>query len=227
MKVFFLGDAHVVGYRDESFGAFDRFSRMLNPGDVLCIVGDFFNFFFGGYTPEDLFPILEFFKGLKEKGVLLYFSEGNREFFSKDTLEGFGFVKVSRFLKLEIGGERAFVFHGDGILRKDKGYRTLRPFLRNPFSRLASRLLGGKIIYKLGKKLSKTPGKPPSGTPKDYLIYSRSLLGLGYKYVVMGHIHRECVAKFGSGYYINPGCWFYKRTYVELVGGRPFLRRFE
>ena len=200
---------------------------MFSPGDILCIVGDFFNFFFGGYIPEDLFPILEFFKELRGRGILLYFSEGNREFFSKKILGSFGFVKVSRCLDLKVNGEKAFVFHGDGILKEDKGYRTLRPLLRNPFSRFISRLLGGKVIYKLGRRFSKIPGKPPSRTPKDYLIYSKALLGLEYKYVVMGHIHKECVYKLGSGYYINPGCWFHKRTYVELVGGKPFLRRFE
>ncbi len=227
MRVFFLGDAHVVGSQDDSFKAFTRFSKVLNPGDVLCIVGDFFNFFFGGYIPKDLAPVLDFFKGLRQKGILLYFSEGNREFFSKKVLEDFGFARVSRFLDLDLCGGKAFIFHGDGILGEDKGYRTLRPLLRNPFTRSFSKLLGERLIYGLGRRFSKVPGKPPSKTPKDYLSYSKALLSLGYRYVVMGHIHKECIAALGSGYYINPGCWFCKRTYVEIVEERPFLRRFE
>ncbi len=221
-KIFFLADAHIRSFEDAPFKDFKVFSGYLDPGDSLYILGDFFDFFYGsgGYVPCAYVPVLEHFKLMSERGVKLFFVEGNREFFSAPLLLRFGFAEVKRRLILDLDG-RILLIHGDGILSSDWRYRTLRRLLRNPFAFALSKVAGGKLIYSLGFKFSKTPSWIPGATHEDYIEYAKRCVAQGYSGVIMGHTHRGELLRFeGGGFYANPGGWFYSRSYLVYDEGK-------
>ncbi len=218
-RLFFLGDVHTRG-NDESFADFKRFSGFLERGDALYILGDFFDFFYGAtdYVPSNYRPVLELFKTLSERGVRLFFVEGNREFFSKSLLISWGFSDVSSSFTLFLEG-KVLVLHGDGISGPDWKYRLMKRALRNTFSSLVFRLLGPRSVYRMGFSLSKTP-PAPSRPHEDYVGFAARLVRSGYRGVIMGHTHVKDFVKFPEGgFYANPGAWFLDKGFVVYEDG--------
>ncbi len=221
MAFYFLGDAHISSFESKSFKIFKSFSLSLHPGEKLFLLGDFFNFFVGSweYIPDNIRPILLHFKDISERGVELFFIEGNREFYSEYLLKKYGFKEVLKEMTLELDIGKVLLLHGDGVLKDEWNYRWMRFFLRNPITHGFAKALGGRLIYKIANGItSRKRPKRSSLIPKGYLDFAKNMAKRGYRGIIMGHVHREGIIWNDNFFYANTGEWFSKFTYIVYTG---------
>jgi UDP-2,3-diacylglucosamine hydrolase len=143
-------------------------------------------------------------------------------------------------VRLEIGGKRIFIAHGDMVDRKDYGYRLLRGFFRSPLMKAFIHLAPGRWIEKIGQVSSQKSRNQKPLLPVDlpmsrmeklrniYRSFAAERLAEGYDFVVLGHCHDldEMMFTIGErkGQYVNVGyprvhgsflCWSPGETKIQ------------
>lgn len=234
MKTVAFSDVHlppVPGQSEE----FVRFLHELGDRRVgrLVILGDLFDFWFeyrhvvfSGY-----FETLEAFAELRRQGVELHLVCGNHDFWAGRFLkEHLGFQVHPERLELELAGKRALLLHGDGVNRRDLGYRVYKHIARARLTIALFRLIHPDLAMEIARRVSRTsrrivqardPGK--SLEAKALREFAKGVLSRGEaEIVVCGHAHAPALEEYafstGTGLYINTGDWLDHRSYVEWDG---------
>jgi UDP-2,3-diacylglucosamine hydrolase len=128
---------------------------------------------------------------------------------------------------ISLGGKRFWIAHGDGIMKKDRGYRLLKKILRHPLSIFLYRLLHPDLAFGLAgfcSKLSRDHHAFPD-RDEDYIAHAESRFSEGYDCVVMAHTHQPMVMEKNGHLYVNIGDWMRYFTYSKLENGRLTLER--
>ena len=110
------------------------FDKIKSSGGTLIIGGDFFDFWFDYHyvIPSGYIDLLEQLKQLYQTGISIHFVLGNHDYWD------FGFFK-KKFNAITYPDNFDFhqneiqiqVCHGDGILKKDIGYRFMKKIIRS------------------------------------------------------------------------------------------------
>lgn len=203
------------------------------PRRIICL-GDIFDFWFeykhvifSGY-----FEVLNAFYELHRKGVELFFIGGNHDFWAGESLKKIGFKILPSGYILDLDGCRTMLIHGDGLNKKDWGYRFFKRISRNPFVVTVFRWIHPDWAMGLAQILSKGSRKlkenntahhyQEAETIKHYAI-EKMEEGL-CDAVVAGHCHQpECsVLQINNRpcWYVNSGDWIDNKTYVHWDGKR-------
>lgn len=131
-------------------------------------------------------------------------------------------VRLMGFLG-RVGGEKAGQQIADAGERFTEAIGLLEQLI--PQVDEGQRITLQKILEQTREVLSKeSPGE--RGYPLGEQIYEEAaekLIGEGARWVVMGHTHHPLRRQFGSGLYVNTGCWVWDRyppTYARFAGGR-------
>lgn len=229
--IYCISDAH-LGLRLS--GAADReellirfFRQRVSRGTHLFIVGDLFDFWIE-YTHAirpDYVPVVCELKRLCEQGVEVHYLCGNHDFaigpFLRDTI---GVHIHTAPFQITLQGKRLYFFHGDGLLKKDVGYRVLRRILRNPVNQRLFKLLHPNLGIPVAQLVS--------GSSRHLLSFRMSSSHL-YEYrqaayarlqqdndiVVFGHTHVPELSIWDDRVYCNTGTWLKKRTFAHLYEG--------
>jgi UDP-2,3-diacylglucosamine hydrolase len=235
--VYFLSDAHLGAatqqkerLKEKNLLAF--LEQVKEDGDYLYVLGDLFEFWFE-YTnvmPKEHFDILIKLKELAQKGVKITYIAGNHDFWLGDFLPERIGIKVFREpISVEHQGKRILLIHGDGLSKKDRGYRILKRILRNRTNIWLYRQLPPDLGIPLAKKvasLSRSHTSRKEYQFEDYLNFARQKIEQGYDAVVMGHTHCPLIKDLGKGIYLNVGDWIENFTYGILKGGKFLLEKF-
>lgn len=191
----------------------------------IFFVGDLFDFWFEYkyVIPKRYFSVLHQLKLFAEKNIEMHYLTGNHdfwlgEFFTREM--GITTHDSNWVGKLE--GKNFYLFHGDGIAKKDVGYRILKKILRNnfnikiyrwlhpdlgiPFAHLVS---GSSRIYTDRRDLK---------DDEDYVNFAKARFEEGYDYVVMGHRHNPTEIEENGKKYINLGDWLVHFSYAVFDG---------
>ena len=120
------------------------------------------------------------------------------------------------------------MFHGDGLIKADIGYRALRRVLRNPFNQKIYKLLHPNIGVPLGSFCSGSSRKMTSrwiseGVLEEYRQRAREYFGCGSDIVVFGHTHHPEIRRWADKVFCNPGEWIRRYTYAKLENGEMSL----
>lgn len=237
-KVCFISDAHfgidLPGYEDREERFFHFIERVASGASDLYIVGDLFDFWveYRNSIRPDYFTVLHHLKQLRDSGTLIHYLAGNHDFalgpFLRDTM---GFSIYPDAAAITIQGKRLYLYHGDGLIKRDFGYRALKKLLRNPFNQRMYKLLHPNIGVPLGSFISgssrKYLNKPLSEALRnEYRTLAREELARGHDIVVYGHIHQPDCIRYPEGLYCNIGSWLKNYTYATMVGGRFSLMRY-
>lgn len=238
MRLLVVSDLHIWGPEDPVYHSLLKLIRShAKPADDLVLAGDIFDLFVGNkgvYRQR----YSEFFTALREagdRGVRLHYIEGNHDFLIRRAFAKIPGLRVyPHEVKLEIGGKRIFVAHGDTVDQKDLAYRALRLFFRSPLMKGLVLAMPGRLLDRIGRKSSETSraAKPvlASEMPieraqylrKCYRSYAAERLAEGYDFVVMGHCHDldEMRFKVGDrqGQYVNVG---YPRIHGSFLTWAP------
>ncbi|MBD3381536.1 MAG: UDP-2,3-diacylglucosamine diphosphatase [candidate division Zixibacteria bacterium] len=240
MTRFFMSDAHLgenFKKREElKLARLHSFLEMvLARGRELYIVGDLFDFWFEyrhAIPKHHLRTILKFAR-LKEAGIDLHYITGNHDHWLGDFLSGeVGFEIHRDDYRTELDGKRLLITHGDGIAKKDRGYRMLKRILRNRFNIFMYRLIPPDLGIPLAKHVSQTSRGHTQKRPKEsflaeYRNYAHQQLRSGEDIVIIAHTHVPEKVEFEEGLYFNTGDWVENFSYLEMEAGRIELKFWE
>ena len=189
---YFISDVHIgAGTETEEEKKFFRLNSFFNnikkPGNELFIVGDLFDYWFvyNHAVPNKFYAILFEISKLIEAGVSVHFLRGNHDCWLKDFLTDQVKINVlPDVCSAEINGKKVFIFHGDGILKNDKGYRLLKKIFRHPLNIFLYRCLHPDIGIPLTKRMSQT-SKHYTSTKvfnhrNEYIEYAKTKFDNGY-----------------------------------------------
>lgn len=239
-SIFFISDAH-LGTPDRELEALKReklftFLEMVRrEGRELYILGDLFDFWFeyGSLIPRQHAGILSWLWRLRERGVTVHYVVGNHDYWAGEFFEKELGVRVWKEpLTVDLGGKRAFLTHGDGFEKGDRGYHVLKRILRNRvsiflFSLLHPRL--GFFIARMTSALSKGDyeKKAPRASKalKEYAL-SR-LKSADIDLFITGHTHTPEITKAGGKTFVNLGDWIRHFTFAVIEDGELKLMKWD
>ena len=131
--VFFISDAHfgipVEGGENREKHFEDLLSNAAGNLTDLYIIGDLFDFWieYRYAIRPDYFSVLCCLKSLVDRGVKVHYLAGNHDFALGPFLkENIGINIYHNSLEVEIQGKKVYLFHGDGLIKRDFGYRILK-----------------------------------------------------------------------------------------------------
>ena len=237
-KIYFISDAHLG--RDSSSTEREKeqklcsfLSEIQKEAEYLYILGDLFDFWFEykHLIPKQYSSILWRLKQLKDSGTKIYYLAGNHDFWLGDFLpKELGIEIYFDFLEATHQGKKLFLTHGDGLAKKDMGYRILKKILRNKFNIWWYRQLPTGLAYSLAKKVSQASRGYTAERDLKYLEeykkFAQGKIASGFDYVLLGHIHIPIFEKIENGYYVNLGDWFKNFTYGVMERGELRLERY-
>ena len=223
---YIVSDTHLGVASSQIERSFVGFLRGLS-GDArsLVINGDLFDFWFEWKTviPRRSFRALAALAELRDAGVEVLWVAGNHDCWGGDVLrEDVGVSYIVGPWEGTISGWKTRIEHGDGLREKeDRGYRMIRPIMRNKFAIRAFRLLHpdwASSVAQGSSNASRTYRAIDEGRGlRDYatgeLTKSRDL-----ELLVYGHSHVPALERIeGAGIFANAGSWLDAPTYLRVT----------
>jgi UDP-2,3-diacylglucosamine hydrolase len=257
--VYFISDAHLGAEekekektKEEKLASF--LGGIRGDGECLYILGDMFEFWFEykDVMPKDHFRVLAKLRELVDSGTRVNYVVGNHDFWLGDFLsKQIGIEIFKHPIEVTHQGRKIFAAHGDGLAKKDSGYRILKKILRNRLNIFLYRQIPPDISYPLAKfvagKSRAQADRREAGYLEDYKNFAHEKISQGFDAVILAHTHVPTLefltpdfplgrAELGEqirrssfpqkGVYMNIGDWFQHFTYGKLVEGEFYLERF-
>ena len=231
-SVFFLSDAHLgAETEDKEKLKEEKLIRFLDKvkqeGEFLYLVGDLFEFWFEykNVIPKENFGVLNKLKELTNCGIKIKYVVGNHDFWLGDFLPGkIGIPIFKQSIEANHQGKKIFITHGDGLSKRDVGYRILKRILRNRVSIFLYRQVPPDISYPLAKFVArrsrKTVERREVGYLEEYEEFAAQKIEQGFDAVILAHTHVPVMRNLGKGIYLNLGDWFEHFTYGRLCEGK-------
>ncbi len=232
-KVYFISDIHLQPYDTEEEERkrkylFEFLEKVRGEKCTLFIVGDLFDFWFEykHVIPCHYFKTLRYLQKTVEAGCDVHIIVGNHDYWMGDFFPNELGVRIHQHpLDIEISNKRFFIIHGDGILKRDKGYRIMKKFLR---SKLLTRLFGllhPDFAFAIARKVSSGSRSYTLRSPEmektirnEITEYSRNKFKEGYQYIVMGHYHMPTAYRENGNTFLNLGDWMKYFTFGYFDG---------
>jgi UDP-2,3-diacylglucosamine hydrolase len=171
-------------------------------------------------------------KQLVEGGLKIKYLVGNHDFWLGDFLpRQIGIPIFKEPLEVVHQEKKIFITHGDGLAKKDLGYRILKNILRNRVNIFLYRQVPPDVAYPLAKfvarKSRKSVEKRDSSHLQEYESFAAEKISQGFDAVILAHTHVPVLRDFGDGVYLNLGDWFKHFTYGKLQEGIFRLESFD
>ena len=229
-----FSDAH-LGFAPEAVNRNVReFLKYLRgtAGSVV-INGDLFEFWFEWKTviPRASFRVLAAIADLRDAGIPVVMIAGNHECWGGDVLtKDVGVDYRMDGWSGSIGSWNARIEHGDGLRPiEDRGYRAIKPILRNPVAMRAYRWLPPDLATALAggsSNASRTYVARDKGA--GLLAAAGRVLGAeqSLDLLILGHSHTPALQRIGGRQvYANGGSWLDAPHYLRIDGDRIALRQ--
>ena len=211
-KSYFVSDVHLglqVGDPAERESRFVAFLRSL-PVDTesLYLLGDVWDFWYEyrDVVPKGYIRVFSALQDLMDRGVKVYFFQGNHDVWTYSYFEELGMKTLSQPYCVEIAGKTFCLGHGDGLGPVPFGYRFLRGLFHNRLAQFLFSLLHPWIAFRFGNGWSK--GNRLSHD-KEYVFRGDEeplyKFAEGFSeenkvdYFVFGHYHESVDLKLKSG----------------------------
>ena len=241
--VTFLSDVHLGAHAPAVEAAKERdliaFLDRLEPGSMLYLLGDVFDFWFDyAEPPRRHGPVLRALQRARARDVAIAFMGGNHDYWVRG---GRGPGWLERELGIRVlddpfvachDGLALLLTHGDALGGARGGYRWMRAVLRNPAAIFAFRLLPPRVGHWLADRTSATSrsrhDEVDLARHRDRLRAeaARELARGEIDAVIAGHVHAPERSAHGRGLYLNLGDWTVHRTYGRLKDGVLSIERF-
>jgi UDP-2,3-diacylglucosamine hydrolase len=231
-SAYFISDVHLgiarAGQEQREAELIDFLRSIGESADFLFILGDFFDFWieYNYAIRPDYFPILHELKRLAESGTQIHYLAGNHDFALGTFLQKhIGITIHPGHVSTTIGGRKLHLFHGDGTLRSDHGYRLLRSVLRNPVNQKLFKLLHPDIAVPLANFFSSSSRllmaeRMTEAHRAEYRQAAQQFLRQGDDVVFFGHTHNAELCQWGNTTYCNTGNWLKNRNFATLNQGQ-------
>jgi len=237
--VYFISDAHLGAeekekekIKEEKLVSF--LDKIKEDGEFLYILGDMFEFWFEykNLIPKEHFTVLSKLRSLVDSGIKVDYVVGNHDFWLGNFLSNQIGVEIFKDpIEVNHQGKRIFLAHGDGLAKKDFGYRILKKILRNRVNIFLYRQLPPDVSCPLAKfvagKSRAQADRKEASYLEDYRNFAQEKIKQGFDAVILAHTHIPTLENLSAnstdsaqrGVYLNIGDWFKHFTYGKLVGG--------
>ncbi len=235
-RVYFISDVHLgidlKGIESREDDLIEFLKKISSKASEIYIVGDLFDFWieYKHAIRPCYFKILHQFKTMIEAGIKINYIAGNHDFALGSFLSNvIGFNIIPDDIATEIQGKKVYLRHGDGVIKRDWGYRLLRGLLRVEFFQKFYKIMHPNIGVPLASSFSGSSrhfnsSKFTKEREMEYLEAARGFLKKGHDILFMGHTHHPALYKVDGGVYCNTGEWMKKYSYAFLENGKLSLR---
>ncbi len=234
-NIFFISDAHAGSLdheaevrKHENLIGFFNYLATISPPPLLYIVGDLFDYWFEyrQAVPMMYQTILGHLTLLVERGVEIRYVTGNHDYWmGKFFPQYLGIPVFHGEHTLRAGSKKIQIFHGDGILNDDIGYRILKRILRNKFIIAIYRWIHpdlgiplARVASVASRKHNKRGPEQAMNEDEQYLAYALEQFDDGFDYVILAHTHRPKAISRGQHLYVNLGDWIENFTFAIFDG---------
>ena len=213
--------------------AFLRYLR--SSAAAVVINGDLFEFWCEWETviPRSSFRVLAGLADLREAGIPVVMIAGNHDCWGGDVLrKDVGVDYRMEGWSGEIGPWRTRIEHGDGLRPDaDRGYRAIKPILRNPLAMRAYRLLPPDFATALAggsSNASRTYAARDRGAGLREAAGRVLAANAEVDLLIYGHSHVPDLERVSvSQVYGNPGSWLDAPHFLRITNERVALRKWE
>ena len=230
-RIFFISDVHLGFSKDEpELLKKEKLCSFLDhvreAGGILVVAGDLFDFWYEWrhVVPKYWFHIIHKLRLIIEAGKQVFFITGNHDFEMGDYLQNeVGIQCFEESADLRIDGKKFFIGHGDGLAKKDRGYRFMKRLIRNRFSKFLFRTfihpdLGITLARWASGSSRKLVNIDKSKWSEEYYEFALKKFGEGYDYVILGHLHTPLAREESGKIYVNLGDWITHFSYGFFDG---------
>lgn len=240
-SLYFASDFHLGAPTPESSDLREKriikwLDSVKNDAAAIFLVGDIFDFWFeyGKVIPKGFIRFQAKLLELRDEGLPIYFFTGNHDawlfnYFPKEM----GIPVFRHPIVLEVGEQKLFVGHGDGLGPGDRFYKILKKIFNGKAPQFFFKWLHPDIGVTLAHKWSNNSRL--SGTPEDFGFknkesewlwqYSKDVESRRHHdYYIFGHRHLPLELEVtGNSTYINLGEWVTQCTYGKYDGKKAQL----
>lgn len=205
-KNFFVADLHHPGGPHTEID--QLFDEMPPDTKQIFFLGDTFHFWINDerFIQDRYGEFLARLQGYAERGIDIFFVEGNRDFLATVYFRDVPYVHVLANPSLmEIAGRIVYIGHGDELCWTDWAYQMYKTGVRSRPVRWIACHLPRPLLTYLAEKMAEASNTIVAGKPRRVLEVPerayRSVIESGVDVIIHGHVHDT-----------------YQREYV--VGGR-------
>jgi UDP-2,3-diacylglucosamine hydrolase len=212
MKAYFVSDVHLglrVGDPAERERRFAGFLRSLpEDTEALYLLGDIWDFWYEYHdvVPKGYIRVFSALQDLMDRGVKVYFFQGNHDVWTYSYFEELGMVKLVQPCVVEIAGKRFCLGHGDGLGPVPFGYRFLRVLFHNRIAQFLFSLLHPRIAFGLGNgwsrnnRLTHDQEYEFKGADEPLVKFAEEFASAHHvDYFIFGHYHASVDMTLSSG----------------------------
>ena len=221
-----ISDAHLGVASLDIERSLVRFLRDLEGrAGSLLINGDLFDFWFEwkSVIPRNSFRALAALADLKDSGMPILWIAGNHDCWGDDVLrKDIGVEYHVGAWEGKLGGWNARVEHGDGLrTREDRGYRMVRPIMRNAAAIRAFRALHPDWASRLANGssgASRVHRARDEGRGLRSIAMAELAVRPDLELLIYGHSHVAALERAdGSGVFANAGSWLDAPTFLRVT----------
>jgi UDP-2,3-diacylglucosamine hydrolase len=228
-----ISDAHLGVASPEIERALVAFLRGLQGrAGSLVINGDLFDFWFEwkSVIPRNSFRALAALSDLRDSGMPILYIAGNHDCWGDDMLrQDIGVDYHMGAWHGDVAGWKARIEHGDGLREKeDRGYRMVRPIMRNRVAIRAFRALHPDWASSLANGssgASRTYRSRDEGRGLRSIAMNELAANPDTELLIFGHSHVAALERSPTGgVFANAGSWLDAPTYLVITPERIELR---
>lgn len=160
-KTYFVSDVHlglqVADPADRERRFVDFLHSIREDASSVYLLGDIWDFWYEyrHVVPKGYVRVFAALTELMDRGVNVYFFQGNHDVWTYSYFEELGMKKLVQPHVVEIAGRRFCLGHGDGLGPVPSGYRFLRALFHNRVAQFLFSLLHPWIAFGLGNGWSR------------------------------------------------------------------------
>jgi len=209
--------------RDKLFQVFNTIKK--GGEGTLIIGGDFFDFWFetNHVIPKGYENLLQALEELNNSGIEIHFIAGNHDYWD------FGYLNKVVNINFHKGdflfdnnNQKILITHGDGLLKKDYGYRFMKKIIRSSLFINLFKLIPHEISFKYANKLSKSSSAYNHNDDyvdriiNDISEFAKKQWNNNIDIVMVGHYHQEKIISEKNKKLVFLGDWLGKFTVTLL-----------
>lgn len=209
---YFVSDVHLGLQVADPDGRERRFAGFLRSlpeeTEAVYLLGDIWDFWYEyrDVVPKGYLRVLSALQELMDRGVKVYFFQGNHDVWTYSYFEELGMKKLVQPTVVEIGGRRFCLGHGDGLGAVPFGYRFLRGVFHNRILQFLFSLLHPWIAFSLGNgwsrsnRLARHEEYVFKGEEEPLYKFAESFSAENkVDYLIFGHYHTDVRLSLSSG----------------------------
>lgn len=221
-----ISDAHLgVAAPDIERNLVSFLRSLTGKAGSLLINGDLFDFWFEwkSVIPRNSFRALAALADLRESGVPILWVAGNHDCWGDEVLtKDVGVEYHLGHWTGSIAGWHSRVDHGDGLREKeDRGYRMIRPIMRNRLAIKAFRALHPNWATRLAtgsSSASRTYRSRDQGRGLRAIAMRELAADPALELLIYGHSHVAALERLpGRGIFANAGSWLDAPTFLRVT----------